>query len=58
MKNNIDTNISESEMEALRENIKADYCRRKNWDINNLKAEQLLEILNSNEYKNPAMIKS
>jgi hypothetical protein len=58
MKNNINLNISESEIETLKENIKIAYCNKKSWDINNLKPEQLLEILNSSEYKNPAMIKS
>lgn len=50
-------NISEEDIKILREKYIAKYSRKKGWDANNLTHTQLLEIVQSNEYKNPGIIK-
>jgi hypothetical protein len=51
-------NLSKDDMTMLREKFITEYARKKGWDKNRLTAEQLLEIVQSNGYKNPGIIKS
>lgn len=50
-------NISDEDMNILREKYIAKYSREKGWDVNNLTHTQLLEIVQSKGYKNPGIIK-
>lgn len=56
--NGNELNLSENEMEILKENVKKEYCRKMGWNLESLTPEQLLEIISSKEYKNPSLIKS
>lgn len=51
-------NLSKEDLTMLRERFITDYARKKGWDKSNLTQEQLLEIIQSNGYKNPGIIKS
>jgi hypothetical protein len=51
-------NLSKDDMTMLREKFITEYARKKGWDKNRLTTEQLLEIVQSNGYKNPGIIKS
>jgi hypothetical protein len=51
-------NLSKDDMTMLREKFITEYARKKGWDKNHLTTEQLLEIVQSNGYKNPGIIKS
>lgn len=56
--NGNELNLSDKEMEILKENVKREYCRKMGWNADSLTPEQLLEIVSSKEYKNPSLIKS
>ena len=51
-------NISKDDLTILREKFINEYSRKKGWDKNSLTPNQLLEILEQKEYKNPGLIKS
>ena len=51
-------NLSKDDMTMLREKFITEYARKKGWDKTRLTTEQLLEIAQSNGYKNPGIIKS
>ncbi len=46
------------ELKLLREKFVQDYARKKGWDKNNLLPNQLLEIVEQKEYKNPGLLLS
>lgn len=50
--------MSKEELNSMRELFIQDYSKKKGWNSNNLTTEQLLEIVNDNNYKNPGLIKS
>ena len=51
-------NISKDDLTILREKFINEYSRKKGWDKNSLTPNQLLEIVEQKEYKNPGLIKS
>lgn len=50
--------ISEDEMKMLRENFIEKYASEKGWNPRNLTEDQLMEIKNKREYKNPGLMLS
>ncbi len=46
------------ELKLLREKFINEYARKKGWDKNNLLPNQLLEIVEQREYKNPGLLLS
>jgi hypothetical protein len=50
--------ISQEDTNLLREKFINDYSVKKGWDKSNLSPNQMLEIIEQKEYKNPLMILS
>ena len=46
-----DKNLTKSEIIALNEKFIKNYCKSKNWDLNNLSPNQILEITMNSEYR-------
>lgn len=51
-------NLTKEELISLREKYIHEYSKKKGWNSNNLSPDQLLEIVESNGYKNPGMLLS
>ena len=47
-----------TDLNSIREQFINKYCISRGWDVNNLTPEQLNEITNNKEYKNPGMLLS
>lgn len=52
------TNLSEQEIQLLREKFINKYSKEKGWNPNNLTTQQLLEITTQKEYKSPGLLLS
>jgi hypothetical protein len=52
------TNISKEELNLLREKFVVEYSKKKGWDKNNLSTNQMMEIVEQKQYKNPGIILS
>lgn len=52
------TNLSKEELNHLREKFVVEYSKKKGWDSNNLKADQMMEIVEQKQYKNPGILYS
>jgi hypothetical protein len=52
------TNISKEELNLLREKFVVEYAKKKGWDKNNLSTNQMMEIVEQKQYKNPLIILS
>jgi hypothetical protein len=50
------TNISKEELNLLREKFVVDYSKKKGCDKNNLSTNQMMEIVEQKQYKNPLII--
>lgn len=48
--------LTSEEVQILREKLIGEYSKKKGWDSKNLTTIQMLEIVNSREYKNPGLI--
>jgi hypothetical protein len=44
------------DLKLLREKFINEYSKKKGWDKNNLSPNQLLEIIEQKEYKNPGLL--
>lgn len=53
-----DKKLSDTEVLELRETFVHNYCTNKGWDVYNLSFEQVIEIREHKEWKNPGVIKS
>ena len=51
-------NLSQEDLNHLREKFVVEYSRKKGWDKGQLSPTQMLEIVQQNGYKNPGMILS
>lgn len=51
-------NLSQEDLNHLREKFVVEYSRRKGWNKEQLSPTQMLEIVQQNGYKNPGMILS
>lgn len=49
---------NQEELKLLREKFIQDYSKKRGWDKNNLLPNQLLEIVEQREYKNPGLLLS
>jgi hypothetical protein len=52
------TNISKEELNLLREKFVVEYSKKKGWDKNNLSTNQMMEIVEQKQYRNPGIILS
>lgn len=50
--------MTKEELSSMRELFIQTYSKKKGWNSNSLTTEQLLEIVNDNNYKNPGLVKS
>lgn len=50
--------LSKEDLIALREKYIYEYSKKKGWNSENLLPDQLLEIVDSNGFKNPGMLLS
>ena len=50
-------NLAKNDLIMLRERFISEYARKKGWDKNSLSPNQLLEIISSNGYKTPGLLK-
>ena len=48
--------LDEKEILLLREKLLIEYSKKKGWNHKNLTTLQMLEIVNTGEYKNPGLI--
>jgi hypothetical protein len=53
-----ETGLSEKDLFELKEAFVEKYAKFKGWDRDNLTTEQLNEIVQQPEYKNPGLLKS
>jgi Arc/MetJ-type ribon-helix-helix transcriptional regulator len=53
-----DNSLTKEELITLREKYIHEYSKKKGWNSDNLSSEQLLEIVQSNGYKNPGILLS
>jgi hypothetical protein len=51
-----ESGLNKEEISLLRERFITKYCKEKGWDQQTLTTEQLLEISQNREYKNPGLI--
>lgn len=51
-------NLSQEDVNHLREKFVVEYSRKKGWNSEQLSPTQMLEIVQQNGYKNPGMILS
>ncbi len=51
------SSVSSVDMVSMREQYLEDYSRKKGWDKANLTTEQLLEIVSTQGYKTPGLIR-
>jgi hypothetical protein len=51
-------NLTKEDLKLLRERFITDYSKKKGWDKTNLSPNQLLEIVEQKEYKNPGILYS
>jgi hypothetical protein len=51
-------NLNNDDLKLLREKFISEYTKKKGWDKNNLTPNQLLEIVEQKEYKNPSLLLS
>jgi hypothetical protein len=49
-------NPTNDDLKLLREKFISEYTKKKGWDKNNLSPNQLLEIIEQKEYKNPGLL--
>lgn len=49
-------NLNPEDIKLLREKFIKEYSRKKGWDSTNLSPNQLLEIVDQNEYKSPGIL--
>ena len=52
------TNISKEELNLLREKFVVEYSKKKGWDKNKLSTNQMMEIVDQKQYRNPGIILS
>lgn len=50
------TSMNNGDINLLREKFISDYSKKKGWDKNKLSPDQMFEIVQSPEYKNPGII--
>jgi len=50
--------LAESDVNMLREQFKVKYARTKGWDPYNLSTEQMIEITQQKDWKNPGLLLS
>ncbi len=53
-----DKSLTKEELTTLREKYIHEYSKKKGWNCDSLSSEQLLEIVQSNGYKNPGILLS
>ena len=53
-----DRSLTKEELTTLREKYIHEYSKKKGWNFDSLSSEQLLEIVQSNGYKNPGILLS
>lgn len=53
-----DKSLTKEELTTLREKYIHEYSKKKGWNSDSLSSEQLLEIVQSNGYKNPGILLS
>lgn len=58
IKNEINTNFSDTELVMLRDQFAKQYTNEKGWDITNLSFEQIAEIRSNPQWKNPHLMLS
>lgn len=58
MENIKDSVLSQEELNLLREKYVIEYAKQKGWNPNELTTNQMLEIVNTKEYKSPGLILS
>jgi hypothetical protein len=51
-------NLSDADLNLLREKFVIEYSKKKGWNHQNLKPDQLLEIVEQKGYKHPGIILS
>ncbi len=51
-------NLNKEDMNILREKVISEYARKKGWNKDNLTPNQMLEIVQTSEYKSPGMLNS
>lgn len=49
-------NLSTEDVNMLREKFISEYARKKGWDKSNLSPNQMLEIVERKEFKNPGLL--
>lgn len=51
-----ETGLTDNELESIRETFKVKYAQKKGWKPENLTSEQINEIMNQDEWKNPLLL--
>jgi 5-bromo-4-chloroindolyl phosphate hydrolysis protein len=51
-----ETGLTDNELNSIRETFKMKYAEIKGWDLKNLSSEQINEIMNQDEWKNPLLL--